>query len=131
MRENNSFIHNVSFKCPTWESAIHLLNMVLQLVHDSQISKASLGWFLSSYGVETIGLVHGFSFFLLYFAQKVEGRLCIKLFTRVTWSSSPEIPNEGTQREPLTLTIIHVQSILDLTNCPSYLFYVFHNPSLS
>nr|YP_009476231.1 putative pvs-trna-like protein [Eurycorymbus cavaleriei]YP_009476245.1 putative pvs-trna-like protein [Eurycorymbus cavaleriei]YP_010483378.1 putative pvs-trna-like protein [Sinoradlkofera minor]YP_010483392.1 putative pvs-trna-like protein [Sinoradlkofera minor]AVM38235.1 putative pvs-trna-like protein [Eurycorymbus cavaleriei]AVM38249.1 putative pvs-trna-like protein [Eurycorymbus cavaleriei]ULD67212.1 putative pvs-trna-like protein [Eurycorymbus cavaleriei]ULD67226.1 putative pvs-trna- len=41
------------------------------------------------------------------------------------------MPDEGTLREPLTPTTVHVQSILDLTNRPSYLFYVLDSPSLS
>uniref|UniRef100_A0A7N0RAR1 Cytochrome f large domain-containing protein n=1 Tax=Kalanchoe fedtschenkoi TaxID=63787 RepID=A0A7N0RAR1_KALFE len=36
-------------------------------------------------------------------------------------SSSPGIPDEGTLGEPPTPTTVHVRSILDLTNCPSYL----------
>ena len=39
--------------------------------------------------------------------------------------------DEITLREPPTPTITHVRSILDLINYPSYLLYVFDNPSLS
>nr|ARI46838.1 hypothetical protein [Olax imbricata] len=39
--------------------------------------------------------------------------------------------DEGTLGESLTPTTVHVRSILDLTNCPSYLLYVLDNPSLS
>ena len=46
-----------------------------------------------------------------------------------TWSSSPGIPDEGSLGEPPTPTIVHVRSILDLTNCPSYLLYLFDSPS--
>ncbi|KAL6003955.1 hypothetical protein ACLOJK_004501 [Asimina triloba] len=48
-----------------------------------------------------------------------------------TRSSSPGIPDEGALGEPSTPTIVHVRSILDLTNCPSYLLYVLDSPSLS
>ncbi|CAK7324361.1 unnamed protein product [Dovyalis caffra] len=41
------------------------------------------------------------------------------------------IPDEGTLGEPPTPTIVHVRSILDLTNCPSYLLYVLDSLSLS
>nr|YP_009234264.1 putative pvs-trna-like protein [Boswellia sacra]YP_009234278.1 putative pvs-trna-like protein [Boswellia sacra]YP_009522675.1 putative pvs-trna-like protein [Toona ciliata]YP_009522688.1 putative pvs-trna-like protein [Toona ciliata]YP_009561564.1 hypothetical protein [Commiphora foliacea]YP_009561577.1 hypothetical protein [Commiphora foliacea]YP_009561657.1 hypothetical protein [Commiphora gileadensis]YP_009561672.1 hypothetical protein [Commiphora gileadensis]YP_010596782.1 putative p len=41
------------------------------------------------------------------------------------------MPDEGTLREPPTPTTVHVRSILDLTNRPSYLFYVLDSPSLS
>ncbi|KAK8557862.1 hypothetical protein V6N12_010085 [Hibiscus sabdariffa] len=37
----------------------------------------------------------------------------------------------GKPKEPLTPTTVHVRSILDLTNRPSYLFYVLDSPSLS
>ncbi|KAL5732796.1 hypothetical protein ACOSQ2_032488 [Xanthoceras sorbifolium] len=46
-------------------------------------------------------------------------------------SASSWIPDEGTLREPPTPTTVHVQSILDLTNRPSYLFYVLDSQSLS
>jgi hypothetical protein len=46
-----------------------------------------------------------------------------------TWSSSLGIPHEGSLGEPPTPTIAHVRSILDLTNCASYLLYLFDSPS--
>nr|YP_010119452.1 noproductstringInfile [Chrysanthemum zawadskii]YP_010155113.1 noproductstringInfile [Chrysanthemum vestitum]QQX28454.1 noproductstringInfile [Chrysanthemum vestitum]QQY98695.1 noproductstringInfile [Chrysanthemum zawadskii] len=45
-----------------------------------------------------------------------------------------DFPNKGTLGEPPTPTTVHVRSILDLTNCPSYLLYVLDvldSPSLS
>ncbi|KAD4981766.1 hypothetical protein E3N88_18437 [Mikania micrantha] len=48
-----------------------------------------------------------------------------------TLSYSPGIPDKGTLGEPSTTTTVHGRSILDLTNCPSYLLYVLDNPSLS
>jgi hypothetical protein len=45
-----------------------------------------------------------------------------------TWSSSPRILDEVTLGKPPT--IAHVQSIPNLTNYPSYLFYAFDSPSL-
>lgn len=48
-----------------------------------------------------------------------------------TWSSSLRIRNEGTLWDLPTPTTIHMRSILDLTNCSSYLFYILNNPSLS
>nr|YP_010869443.1 hypothetical protein QSG75_pgp022 [Rosa x centifolia]YP_010869458.1 hypothetical protein QSG75_pgp007 [Rosa x centifolia]WGU47139.1 hypothetical protein [Rosa hybrid cultivar]WGU48504.1 hypothetical protein [Rosa canina]WGU47140.1 hypothetical protein [Rosa hybrid cultivar]WGU48505.1 hypothetical protein [Rosa canina]WGU48595.1 hypothetical protein [Rosa x centifolia] len=41
------------------------------------------------------------------------------------------MPDEGTLGEPPTPTTVHVRSILDLTNYPSYLLYVLDSPSLS
>nr|YP_009477918.1 putative pvs-trna-like protein [Betula cordifolia]YP_009477934.1 putative pvs-trna-like protein [Betula cordifolia]AVN97972.1 putative pvs-trna-like protein [Alnus rubra]AVN97988.1 putative pvs-trna-like protein [Alnus rubra]AVN98066.1 putative pvs-trna-like protein [Betula cordifolia]AVN98082.1 putative pvs-trna-like protein [Betula cordifolia] len=41
------------------------------------------------------------------------------------------MPDEGSLGEPPTPTTVHVRSILDLTNCPSYLLYVLDSPSLS
>jgi len=38
------------------------------------------------------------------------------------------IPNEETLGEPPTPTTVHVRSILNLTNCPSYLLYVLDSP---
>ncbi|XLU64965.1 hypothetical protein S245_024174, partial [Arachis hypogaea] len=35
----------------------------------------------------------------------------------------PKIPDEETLGEPPTPTTVHVRSLLDLTNYPSYLFY--------
>ncbi|KAL5749443.1 hypothetical protein ACOSP7_024046 [Xanthoceras sorbifolium] len=56
---------------------------------------------------------------------------CISLKGLKRDSASSWIPNEGTLREPPTPTTVHVRSILDLTNRPSYLFYVLDSPSLS
>nr|YP_009444635.1 hypothetical protein [Cenchrus purpureus]YP_009444648.1 hypothetical protein [Cenchrus purpureus]ATU75016.1 hypothetical protein [Cenchrus purpureus]ATU75029.1 hypothetical protein [Cenchrus purpureus] len=39
------------------------------------------------------------------------------------------MPDEGSLGEPPTPTIVHVRSILDLTNYPSYLLYLFDSPS--
>ena len=58
-------------------NAFHLLNWVLWLVCDPWMPKASLGWSRSSYGVETMGSAHGFSFLSPHFAQRVEGRLLL------------------------------------------------------
>nr|YP_009550086.1 hypothetical protein orf42 [Barclaya longifolia]YP_009550089.1 hypothetical protein orf42 [Barclaya longifolia] len=41
------------------------------------------------------------------------------------------MPDEVTLGEPPAPTIVHVRSILDLTNYPSYLLYVLDSPSLS
>ncbi|KAL5994845.1 hypothetical protein ACLOJK_024902 [Asimina triloba] len=48
-----------------------------------------------------------------------------------TRSSFPRILDKGALGESPTSTIVHVQSILDLTNCPSYLLYVLDIPFLS
>ncbi|MCD9639912.1 hypothetical protein HAX54_024866 [Datura stramonium] len=86
-----------------------------------------------SYGVEMMGSVHGFSF--LFFCRislkGLKGDSASSCSEGPTLSSSPEISDEGTLGEPPTPTTIHVRSILDLTNCPSYLLYVLDSPSLS
>ncbi|XLT67675.1 hypothetical protein HN873_024114 [Arachis hypogaea] len=43
----------------------------------------------------------------------------------------PRIPDEEILGEPPTPTTVHVRSLLDLTNYPSYLLYVLDSPSLS
>nr|YP_010046508.1 hypothetical protein J6742_pgp024 [Lablab purpureus]YP_010046521.1 hypothetical protein J6742_pgp010 [Lablab purpureus]QPJ78293.1 hypothetical protein [Lablab purpureus]QPJ78299.1 hypothetical protein [Lablab purpureus] len=54
------------------------------------------------------------------------------MFARASLILFPRmIPNEETLGEPPTPTTVHVRSILDLTNCPSYLLYVLDSPSLS
>jgi hypothetical protein len=50
--------------------------------------------------------------------------------SRVVVSSAPGITDEGSLGVPPTSTIVYVLSILDLTNCPSYLLYLFDSPSL-
>ena len=121
---------------PTWErttNVFYLLNRVLWSVCDPFMPKESLGWSRRSYGVEMMGLVHGFSFLFIcrISLKRLEGDSASSCSQGPTWSSSPDISHEGTLGEPPTPTIVHVRSIKDLTNCPSYLLYVLYNPSLS
>ncbi|KAL4294386.1 hypothetical protein AHAS_Ahas18G0222900 [Arachis hypogaea] len=53
------------------------------------------------------------------------------MFARANLILFPRIPDEEILGEPLTPTTIHVRSLLDLTNYPSYFLYVLDRPSLS
>nr|VVW90330.1 unnamed protein product [Nymphaea colorata] len=77
-----------------------------------------------------MGSVHGFSFLLPHFAQRVEGDSASAV-RKGNLILFPRDPDEVTLGEPPTPTIVHVRSILDLTNYPSYLLYVLDSPSLS
>ncbi|CAK7322536.1 unnamed protein product [Dovyalis caffra] len=68
--------------------------------------------------------------FSSHFTKGLKGDSASSYSQGPTSSSSLRIPNKGTLGESLTPTIIHVRSILDPTNCPSYLLYVLDGLSL-